>query len=348
MRCLTLANELKKHSVDIQFICTSNETSVHDLIQNCGFLVTLLLKKNNTFVIGRCDPPHAHWLNSSWEQDVEETKLAIGDCKVDWLIIDHYGLDYRWESAMRDISKKILVIDDLADRKHDCDLLIDQTVGIDKEIYEPLVPKHCMLLIGTNYALLRAEFLNFRLKAMNKRSNTGNLEYLLVAMGGMDTANLTTVILEALSEVNWSKRPFIDVVLGSKSPYLNDVKQQALAHPLRVSVSTDVNNMAERMLNADLSIGAGGTTTWERCCLGLPSLIINVAKNQSVISTMVKKVGAVIYLGDAENFKKNILINNMQQILKEKSLLKTMSDHGFNIVDGKGTSRVIDCMRLIN
>ena len=198
MRCLTLASGLLERGANISFLCRAHDGNLIDLIRSHGFSVyvlPLLLQVDDNDQT-QTDLPHAAWLGCNWERDVEHCRAMMRD-PVDWIIIDHYALDYRWEKAMRDKCHEMMCIDDLADRKHDCDILLDQNLGRTEEHYRKFVSWETKLLLGPRYALLRCEFAEWRDASLNSRKQP-KLRHLLVAMGGVDSVNVTEVILKTI------------------------------------------------------------------------------------------------------------------------------------------------------
>src|SRR5690606_35975420 len=188
----------------------------------------------------------------------------------DWLIVDHYALDARWESQQKDFCGRLAVIDDLASRPHSCDLLLDQNLGRRMQDYSHLVADNCELLIGPDYALLRPEFISARKHSLERREKPV-LRNLLISMGGVDKDNVTSHVLEALKPCLLPNDTRISVVMGANAPWAGLVQQQAAMMPWCTEVVFNVDNMAQRMAESDFAIGAAGSTSWERCCLGLPA-----------------------------------------------------------------------------
>jgi UDP-2,4-diacetamido-2,4,6-trideoxy-beta-L-altropyranose hydrolase len=336
MRCLTLAKVLKENGAQVSFICREYPGHIQDYINKQDFIVKLLPTPETEYVTQKNDPDYAPWLGVSWEKDTEQTKEVLGDKIFDWLIVDHYGIDYRWHESLYSCTKNIMVIDDLADRKYNCDVLLDQTFMRKKEAYLSVLPTHSQLMVGTDYALLRPEFISLRLKAIGKRKHSDGIARILVCMGSMDPNNFTSLVLAGLGEVEWKEKPIIDVVLGSAAPKLKLIIDQAKKHILNVNVLQDVENMAELMVKADLAIGAGGTTSWERCCLGLPSLLVKLAENQrQVIDQLVKAVAA----RNVSNPEIDI-INECNDLNKNNVAMSKMSKNAFKVVNGQGAQLV--------
>jgi UDP-2,4-diacetamido-2,4,6-trideoxy-beta-L-altropyranose hydrolase len=317
MRCLTLADELQKKSCQITFICRNLKGN---LIKSINHLV-LTLPRNNSF---QSDDFYLNWLGATQEQDAEQTIKAISE-NIDLLIVDSYALDEKWHQKLRCHAKTIMLIDDLMNRQFDCDVLLNQNLGIHKKDYRNKVLKGCELLLGCDYALLRPEFSKLREKALVKRKGTQEIKNILISMGGSDIKNITYNILK-----NISNSYNIVVVLGRESPYNKMLENYAKNK--KITIIIDANNMAELMLSADLAIGAGGSTSWERCCLGLPTLLYVTANNQRTIAENLEKIGAVKIV---ENLNKDL--RNMTDNL---SLWKSISKNSSKVCDGLGVNRV--------
>ncbi|WP_222115808.1 UDP-2,4-diacetamido-2,4,6-trideoxy-beta-L-altropyranose hydrolase [Chromobacterium vaccinii] len=219
IRCLTLANALVGHGAQCTFICRTHEGNLLELIEEQGHKVFALAPLAQDFSGKKVSFSGDDWLGVSWEQDAIETCACFGDEIADWLVVDHYSLDYRWEKKLKDRYRQLMVIDDLADRNHACDVLLDQNLGRKIEDYSQLVPSHAVVLAGPHYALLRKEFSKCRLLSLNRRSSL-RLERLLITMGGVDKENLTGKILDALSLCDLSSNIEVTVVLGRHSPWV--------------------------------------------------------------------------------------------------------------------------------
>lgn len=345
MRCLTLADALREKKATVSFICRELPGSLFDFIGKREFKAYRLPLIKAQHTNDNQSSEYAQWLGVSWKEDAEQTKaiLANEGRIIDWLVVDHYALDSQWETILRPYVKKIMAIDDLADRSHDCNLLLDQNLYENIETrYEGLVPENCQKLLGPKYALLRSEFREAR---KNLRQRDGNVQRILIFMGGADPGNVTCKVLRAVQMLNQSGI-FIDVVIGASNTCATEVRDQTLNMP-DTTCHFHVRNMAELMASADLSIGAGGTATWERCCVGLPSLVITIAENQRDIAENLAQNGSIINLGWYESIKESDISSTLENLLANPDRIRQMSLKGMRLVDTDGTTRVAETLEEI-
>lgn len=303
MRCLTLADALKAEGVECHFICREHPGNLLDYIKGKGYSAYAIsvMHAERAESRGASTLPstelaqlaHAHWLGASQQQDADECALILSELRPDWLIVDHYALDACWESVLQPHYQKLMVIDDLADRPHTCDVLVDQTFGRKADDYLPKVPAGCKVLCGSQYALLRPEFAALRQYSL-KRRETPQMYSLLVNMGGVDRNNATGKVLQALRHCDLPVSCSITVVMGTSAPWLSGVRLQAEQMPWPTDIRVGVSNMAQLMADSDLAIGAAGSTSWERCCLGLPTVMIVLADNQRQVAQGLERVGAAL------------------------------------------------------
>jgi len=341
MRCLTLAEALKEKGAQAEFICREHEGNLIDFIQGKGFKVhTLSVIENDSEAIKATSRTsenslnHAHWLGATQQQDADECKAILKKINPDWLIVDHYAIDETWQMELQGAYKKLMVIDDLADRRHQCDLLLDQTYGRQPQDYQKLVPDNCQMLLGSHYALLRPEFAQWREYSLKRRENP-EFKKLLITMGGVDQNNVTGQVLDELGDCDLPLDMEITVIMGGTAPHLESVQQQAKILPYKIEVKSGVSNMAEIMANADFAIGASGATTWERCCLGLPSIQILLAYNQKVIAEEIKMAGAALSLNVEHLDQMCEQLNNLQNRIRELSI------NSAKVANGKGVIEVL-------
>jgi len=334
MRCLTLADSLRAHGASSVFVCREHEGHLLELIAQRGHrAVSLPLAVSPVSVNDHL--AHAHWLGADWEYDAKETLRALGDAHCDWLVVDHYALDARWERAVRSKCTRLMVIDDLADRAHDCDVLLDQNLGRSADDYAQLLPSHAARLIGPRYALLRPEFTQLREMSLARRVKP-HLRHVLVTMGGVDKDNATHIILNALNDCVLPVDTQITIVMGPHAPWLEQVRAQASQMRYATRLLIGVKNMAQLMAECDLAIGAAGSTCWELCCLGVPSVLVVMAENQRLIAeSLARHVSAMVF--DMSNVK-----SALKQFLEHTSLnemLKSLSDVARMVTDGRGVDK---------
>ena len=255
----------------------------------------------------------------------------------DLLVVDHYRRDADFEIACRPWARRIMVIDDLADRPHECDLLLDQTAGRETSDYGAIAPASCRMMMGSSYALLRPEFLAARASALESRARP--VRRILVALGASDPGDATSLVLDgiALSGVEAS----IDVVLGKDTPHLANVRDRIASMPHETVLRRAASNMAELMSSADMAIGAAGTTSWERCCLGLPTLIVITADNQRLVSAALNKAGAARLLGRPVELTAAKIGDAVARIANDHDARQTMAEKAAALCDGRGLDRVV-------
>lgn len=332
MRCLALADELKLSGQQISFISRNLPSYLIELLMARGIEYRPLSAGAVQSMPDKL--AHSSWLGTSQTVDAHLTVGVLSHQSFDWVVVDHYSLDQCWESIVRKACKKLMVIDDLADRKHDCDILLDQNYYPEMQHrYADKVPSHCRLLLGPTYALLREEFRIFR-KQIKPRA--GNVFRILVFFGGTDINNYTGFVIDALASLNINQQ--VDVVIGCQHPKREYIEQICLEYGYVCHVQTA--HMAELMAKADLAIGAGGSASWERCCLGLPSLLLAIANNQIEIAKAINSINACVYI---EINEKNILTSVQKAItdlLDAPSKIHNLSKQALSLVDGNGVFKV--------
>lgn len=336
MRCLTLAEELKEEGYNSVFITREHAGNLSRYISARGFHL-MMLDAPSAGVQPNKSLRYHHWLGTTQREDALETLRKIENLgAIDLMVIDHYGIDYRWESLirMKGSIKRFLVIDDLANRKHDCDVLLDQNYYPDMEHrYKGLVNNDCILLLGPKYALLRKEFKAAR---KNLKLRSGNIRRILVFFGGTDPTNETMKVLEAISRLKVDDVIF-DVIVGTSNPNRDAVKEMTNTMHY-VNFYCQVTNMAEFMVNADLAIGAGGSTTWERCYIGLPALTIDVAENQSEILEALHARGVLSHIGKSHDVSVADFAHHFSDLLKNPDVIKHMSMNALELMSGEANN----------
>ena len=355
MRCLTLADALKVQGAECQFISREHPGHLLEVIRERGYKVNSLKAHVHTALAAieniaievpklLQEPAHAAWLGSTWQNDAQETAAILADLQPDWLVVDHYALDQRWETVLRPHYQKLMVIDDLADRPHQCDLLLDQNLGRQPTDYANLVPAQCKLLIGPQYALLRPEFAALRAYSLQRRQKPA-LKNILITMGGVDQPNATGQVLQALKGCPLPQDCRISVVMGLQAPWLEQVRAQAKDMHWPTEVMVNISDMAQCMADSDLAIGAAGSTSWERCCLGLPTLMVVLADNQKEAAAHLEQAGAA-YCMTLDMQLHQQLKNRIQCLLNQDEGLSQMTIHASRITDGTGVERIMAALQI--
>jgi UDP-2,4-diacetamido-2,4,6-trideoxy-beta-L-altropyranose hydrolase len=340
MRCLTLARVLVDRDAEVSFVCNDLPGHLAHFIIESGFDLRLVSPDRDPFISENRAADYVR-PEINWNHDVRRTQEALTDVEaIDWLVVDHYNLDERWEQIMRPHVGYVMVIDDLADRLHDCDLLLDQNYYEDfASRYDQLVPDHCRRLLGPDFAILRPEFVASRAR---DRVRDGTVSRILIFMGGADPQNVTETALEAIRMIH---RPDIavDVVVGAANPLAERIRTACRLIP-QSTFHHRVTNMAELMAAADLAVGAGGSTTWERCCLGLPTIFIATARNEIGIARAAELAGVGSYLGIHYDVTASMIANEIRRLLEGTGVVSAWSERARSLVDGKGAERVCQGM----
>jgi len=317
MRCLSLADSLRSRGATVSFVSRALPAHLQGLVEGCG---------HDALAID--GPP---------EQDAAETARALAGRRCDWLVVDHYALDARWETSMRPHVSRILAVDDLADRAHDCDVLLDQNLHADAVgRYAGRVPAQAELLLGPQFALLRREFRGARASAA---ARTGDVRRVLVSFGGTDPSNETGGALDALSDA-LPALDQVDVVIGAAHAQRAAVEAACAQRGFVCHVQSD--RMAALMAAADLAIGAGGVSTWERCCVGLPAVAVAVAPNQVDVVEQAARRGLVYSLDAPADVARLAL--HLRALADNAPLRHRISRAGMDAVDGLGVDRTVDAM----
>ena len=318
MRCLTLAHRLKKEkNAKVVFVMRDLPGNLIEVVEKQGVEVLKLPPANQKYSLNG----YGLWLTVPMEVDAQQTIEVLqhylqehGCDSVDRLIVDSYALDEQWEQALRPYCNEIMVIDDLANRRHDCDILLDQNFYLNKDVrYAGLVPEHCKMLLGPEHALLREEFREAK-KHLRKRD--GNIKNILVFYGGSDLTNETEKAIKALVQLHDEGYNFTaDVITGVSNSRIEKIKNLCSKYNF-LHYYCQISNMAEFMNKADLMLGAGGSTTWERLYMELPALVTAVAENQVKCCEECGKAGLIDYAGPA-NFVDIEQIYKYIQVLLE-------------------------------
>lgn len=333
MRCLTLAHALRERGAICRFICRLHSGNLNARIRQQGFEVIDLPTRSDAVInTDSC----SSWLGASQEEDAADTVAAFAE-KTDWIIVDHYAIDARWESRVHPSCARLMVIDDLANRDHHCELLLDQNLGRLPADYAARVPSACTVLTGPQHALLRPEFAAARVQRVNKKP-VNTVRQLLISMGGVDLDNVTTSVLQALKNLALAADCHIVIVMGQHAPGLQSVRDTAATLAWTNEIIVDANNIAELMAASDLAIGAAGGSAWERCCTGLPTILLTLADNQIAGASALDAAGCAKWVKnwtqDSDEFRLAI------EAWLEPDALHSASKACLKTTDGEGATRL--------
>jgi UDP-2,4-diacetamido-2,4,6-trideoxy-beta-L-altropyranose hydrolase len=357
MRCLTLATALRERGAAVQFVCRALHGNLCATIQQQGFAVHTLPTPSKQETERLCSASlYERWLGVPWERDAQETATLCHKAEPTWLVVDHYGIDARWHAQLRPLVQRILCIDDIANRPLDCDIVLDQNFYDNAhERYRPHVAPQTTMLLGPTYALLREEFRQKRdfahygahyqdQQPEQQHEHGGKIHRIFVFFGGSDPSNETAKAVYALQ--NLVRAGFAlqaDIVVGIANPHKDQIEALCKAMP-QTQFHCQVPNMADIMLRADLALGAGGSTTWERCCLGVPTLAVIIAENQREMTETAARHGIQHNLGWHTELTAERVAETIQEYVAKPEALRRMSAKAQQLVDGCGVWRVVEAM----
>jgi UDP-2,4-diacetamido-2,4,6-trideoxy-beta-L-altropyranose hydrolase len=330
VRCLTLADALRGAGVRTRLVSRHITPALAEMAHDSGHDL-----KNLPALVTPVDPSpaHAEWLGTSQDADAEATRQALAGEEWDWLIVDHYALDARWEERLRPSVRRILAVDDLADRPHACDALLDQNLQVAPDRYNGLLPDQCRALLGPSYALLRPEF-----RDVDPRPASGEIHRINIFFGGFDATGMTLRALDEIAPL-LAAGIAVDVVVGAGTPRQDDIRVRCAALGAVLHVQT--REMARLFAEADLAIGAGGATSWERCRMAVPALVVSVAENQRAGCRALAEAGAAVSLGDVGALARGAIRAAVEKLVAEPATLQAMRRRSAALVDGRGTERVM-------
>ncbi len=285
-------------------------------------------------------------LSEKFDHCVVVPESDLSACKLDELIIggydlcviDHYKISAKYETLCRRWAKKIVVLDDLANREHDCDILVDTSFGRNKSDYAGLMPSHTKTLFGPSYAPLDANFWKLR-HTIDRRLKANPAKRILISFGGADTGQLTETAVKA---VNATKANIsLDVVMPTGFRKSADIEElcRSTAHDCSVHKGTD--QMSALMAQTDISIGAAGVTAWERCSLGVPSIVVVAFDNQKLIAKALEDNSAALVVNEGSGDRTDTITKNLKMLIANHELRLKITKSAASLCDGLGTNRII-------
>lgn len=330
-RCLSLAHGLRETGAKPFFVTRDLGVDSTQQIAAAGFEETIVLERGADSVDFDPRIPHAVWARVSQDHDARETIQAMAGFEPSWIVVDSYSFDGRWHSAVRDgLGSKILQIDDIADRDMAPDLLVDHNLAADHEAkYAGRLPPQTPILGGPRYALLGARYASARRYAFSEQvSSIG------IFMGGIDAGNYSVAVLEALNEIGFVGE--VEVVTTSANPRL-DVLRAIVEARRNTTLTLDLADLAEFFSRHDVQIGAGGGASWERCCIGVPSLLVVVATNQETVAPQLAAKGVIALARSPDRAE---IAGALADLIRDTDKRRCLADRARELVDGLGAARV--------
>ncbi len=333
MRCLALALALRDRGAEVLFISRSHEGNLLEHVRAQGFVTRSLPAPPH-------DTPESYGLLTvSQTTDAAETLASLADDSIDWLIVDHYGLGQQWEELLRPRVGQLGVLDDLADRPHSCDLLLDPTYPGDTRRYSGLVPNSATLLLGPRFTLIDRHFAQARSWS---RQAQGPKESLFVFFGGSDLPNLTGQTLAALDSPALADLR-AEIVIGSTNPHIDELGATVDKRP-GTHLHGPREHLADLMAASTIAVGAGGVNVWERLCLGLPSVVVSLADNQVASCQALAEAGLLDYAGHIGEFDSAALAQRIEHLRSDADFRREAAIRGMAEVDGLGAARVAELL----
>lgn len=280
--------------------------------------------------------------------DVKATKLLLEQMlssksrEIVWIVLDGYQYDDHYQKELSKLGIPVMVVDDYAHLDYyDADIILNQNAGAAHFHYR--TKDSTLLLLGTDYALMREDLLASERNIVNASEGTN----ILLTMGGVDAPNLTQRVLEAFAAMG--RRDLqIRVMAGSGNPHIESIKAFTESNLPNASIIVQAENMSEQYQWATMAISAAGTTSWELCYYGIPSMLIQIADNQRALADHLDKAGAVTNLGWHEDLSRENLIEHISTFLENREQQITVSKKAKALVDGRGAARVIREMKKLS
>lgn len=322
IRCLSIAKFLRASGANCYFTCIQLPGNCIDLIASSGFKV-----------LEAANP--ANW---SEEEDAQLTIKLLKSTKFEWVIVDHYWLGVSWEHSIKEHVDQLMVVDDLKGRVHDCDLFLDQNLDRSRHDYQFINPD-TRVLLGPKYALLDRQYLEARaVKTKTPRKSGRNI---IISLGGSDPNNLTGNLLEQMSFLNLPEESKIFVVLGKNYQHSNEIKKLSGEFSVDIKCFFNTAHMSQLLLMSDIAVGCAGSSSWERCCLGVPTIMLIDSQNQAAIARSLQSrgVGEISELESISSTLENLLAPCSSR------KLQMMGKRALEITDGKGAIRVVDVLK---
>lgn len=336
VRCLNLAKSLIERNVEVTFLSRNLERDLNNRLIAAGCRIINLPSQNNSSNQNPDD--YASWLGASERDDISQFLNLIngdGNCNI---IVDHYGVKEEWLGIAKKACSKLIVLDDLAERKLDVDIVVNQNLGWTARDYAHLVGQETKLLLGPQYALLAEDYTTARQKLDRSFKSEVPLR-VLVSLGGADIENVTGQVALVLEEMQKRHDFEVTIVVGPMNPNSNELHEICERSKGKIEILQGANNLVDAYISHDIAIGAVGGSSWERCCLGLPTILVPIAENQKPAAKKLQTVGAGLLLDCRHDNFEHDLVQALRQLSDEKTR-SAMSKQAMQICDGLGSKSV--------
>jgi UDP-2,4-diacetamido-2,4,6-trideoxy-beta-L-altropyranose hydrolase len=340
-RCLSLAHALRSRGASCRFVARDLGLDAAALASASGFEVHRLAAPSPVNGEAAADLgssiAHAHWAGVSQAQDAADTLAALRSALPEWLVVDHYSLDATWHRALSGaLGCRLAAIDDLADRDLAVDLLVDHNLaGNHRAKYGERLPAVARLLGGPRYALLGPAYAGAARCVVDEQ-----VASIGIFMGGVDAAGFSAAALDACSLAGFDGP--VEIATTSANPHLARLAAAAAARP-NTRLCTDLADLCAFFARHGLQIGAGGGATWERCCLGAPTLAVVVADNQRPVLQPLAGLGVLATSDAAPGCQRN-LAADLRRLLDDAPQRRRLSARAQQLVDGHGAARVAEAL----
>ena len=334
LRCLAFANYLKKKKINSYFLIRKFDGNFSSEIKKNNHKVYFLKKLNEKKIFLNTKKfTYKYSLQTKEKNDAKETLNILNKILPDIVIVDHYGISKIWHNEIKK-KYKLMVIDDLADRKYNCDILVDPTYGRKKIEYRKLVNKNCKLLLGSNKALINENFTKIKIKTIKKNLNCSEVKKIIITMGNSDLLNTSYFAVRCLLNSSFKRLTYL-LILGKNYNFKNKINS-LLNKSENLKIINFTNNFAKYAANSDFAITTPSVTLSEFATIGLPSAVIINSKNQKDVAKNLETKRAIINLGQRKKLNKSRFLKKIGNIInnfeKRKKMIKTFH----KICDGNG------------
>ncbi|BAW97774.1 glycosyltransferase family 28 protein (plasmid) [[Synechococcus] sp. NIES-970] len=325
MRCLALAQALQASDFIVTFLMMGATSPLEERLATNDIRIKYALAKPGSF------------------EDAKQTVHLTQQLQAEWIIVDGYQFGAQYQKILKQAGLKVLFFDDYGHVQHYCaDIVLNQNLGANPDWYRHR-ESYTQLLLGCSYTLLRKEFWSWR---GWQREILPVAKKILVTLGGSDPDNVTLKAIHALQQIKNTELDIL-VVVGGTNPHYVQLQEAVQTMTLNLRLVKNVANMPELMAWADLAIAAGGSTNWELAFMGLPTVVITLADNQRDIAQKLDQLGVVINLGWHLDVTKGAIAQAVSHLLQNSQQQQAMSQKAQQLIDGKGSQRVIEAMQRL-